>query len=196
MIEDYKMFIPFLELKKLASHPYVRYLHLFAIRSIGGFGWLMLERKNFISLTHITRRVCDFQNEGIWRGHLSRKKDREIEPPYIDISGQKTQNKSFTLKIVFSLAVLYDCAVYIMKWLKIFQPQNIEKGKYEWDNWTQITTEVDHFRVEFTSRILFHDMNRDRDAAIRGSEVVRLSKPSAVLLSSYCQIDSYDIDSN
>ncbi|XP_057734343.1 uncharacterized protein LOC130949711 [Arachis stenosperma] len=56
--------------------------------------------------------------------------------------------------------------------------------------------EVDHFRVEFASRILFHDMNRGRDAPIKGSERMRLSKPSAALLSPYCQVDSYDIDSD
>ncbi|RYR56953.1 hypothetical protein Ahy_A05g022692 [Arachis hypogaea] len=108
-----------------------------------------------------------------------KRKDREIEPPYIDISGQKTP---------------YDCVVYVMKWLEIIEPQNINKGKYEWDNWTQ--AEVDHFRVEFASRILFHDMNRDRDAAIKGNEAMRLSKPSAALLSAYYQVDSYDIDSD
>ncbi|RYR67382.1 hypothetical protein Ahy_A03g013720 [Arachis hypogaea] len=96
----------------------------------------------------------------------------------------------------------YDCDVY---------PENIRNGKYEWDNWTQIIVsktiqlsitllinraEVDHFRVEFASRILFHEMNRDRDEAIRGSEAMRLSKPSSLLLSPYCQIDSYDIESD
>ncbi|RYQ96668.1 hypothetical protein Ahy_B08g092510 [Arachis hypogaea] len=108
-----------------------------------------------------------------------KRKDREIEPPYNDISGQKID---------------YDCAIYVMKWLEIIESQNVKKGKYEWDNWTQ--AEVDHFRVEFASRILFHDMNRDRDAAIKGSETMRLSKPSVTLLSPYCQIDSYDIESD
>ncbi|RYR03341.1 hypothetical protein Ahy_B06g082229 [Arachis hypogaea] len=110
-VEDYPMFIPFLDRKKLASHPYV-------------------------------------------------------------------------------IAVLF----YVMKWLEIIEPQNLNKGKYEWDNWTQ--AEVDHFKVEFSSRILFHDMNRDRDVAIKGSETMRLSKPSAALLSSHCQVDSYDIESD
>ncbi|KAL4356528.1 hypothetical protein AHAS_Ahas09G0095700 [Arachis hypogaea] len=81
-----------------------------------------------------------------------------------------------------------------MKWLEIIEPQNINKRKYEWDNWTR--AEVDHFRVEFASRILFHDMNRDKDAAIKGSEAMRLSKPSAALLSPYCQVNSYDIDND
>ncbi|RYR33282.1 hypothetical protein Ahy_A10g047850 [Arachis hypogaea] len=56
--------------------------------------------------------------------------------------------------------------------------------------------EVDHFRVAFASRILFHDINRDRDAAIKGNETMRLSKPFAALLSPYCQVDSYDIESD
>ncbi|RYR12391.1 hypothetical protein Ahy_B04g069930 [Arachis hypogaea] len=161
-----------------------RYLHLFIIRSICGHEWLMLERKNFISLTHMTRRVFDFQNEGICQGAPLKKKIVKLNRHTSTFQAKKTQYKSFTLKIMFSLAVLYDCAIYIMKLLKIIQPQNIKKGK------------VDHFRVEFASRILFYDMNRDRDAAIRGSEAVRLSKPFAVLLSPYCQIDSYDIDNN
>ncbi|RYR04433.1 hypothetical protein Ahy_B06g084158 isoform B [Arachis hypogaea] len=93
-------------------------------------------------------------------GEPRKIKDREIELPYIDISGQKTPYKSFTLKIV------YDCAVYVMKWLEIIEPQNVKKEKYELDNWTQ------------------------------ESEAMRLSNPSADLLSPYCQVDSYDIDSD
>ncbi|RYQ97468.1 hypothetical protein Ahy_B08g093510 [Arachis hypogaea] len=54
--------------------------------------------------------------------------------------------------------------------------------------------EVDHFSVEYASRILFHDMNLDKDEAIRGSNAIRLSKPSSLLLSPYCQIDSQDVD--
>ncbi|RYR23680.1 hypothetical protein Ahy_B03g068871 [Arachis hypogaea] len=122
-VEDYPMFILFLDLKKLASHRY----------SIG---------------------ICNFENEGICWGTPLKKKDHEIEPPYINISGQK---------------ISYDYAIY---------------------------EEVDHFRVEFVSRILFHEMNQDRAKAIRGNEAVRLSKASSLLLSPYCQIDSYDIDSD
>ncbi|RYR24425.1 hypothetical protein Ahy_B02g057925 [Arachis hypogaea] len=81
-----------------------------------------------------------------------------------------------------------------MKWLEIIQLENIKRGKYEWDNWTQ--EEVDHFKVEFASRILFHEMNQDRAEAIRRSDAIRLSKPSSLLLSPYCQIDSYDIDTD
>ncbi|RYQ97679.1 hypothetical protein Ahy_B08g093758 [Arachis hypogaea] len=87
-VEDYPMFIPFLDLKKLPSHRY-------------GY---VISRMPGVPL---------------------RKKDREIEPPYIDISGQKI-----------------------------------------------------------------------RDEAIRKSEAIRLSKPSSMLLSPYCQIDSYDIDND
>ncbi|KAL4397235.1 hypothetical protein AHAS_Ahas01G0171600 [Arachis hypogaea] len=68
-------------------------------------------------------------------------KDKEIELPYLNISGQKTS---------------YDCVIYVMKWLEIFEPANIKRWKYEWDNWTQ--HEVDHFRVEYASRFLFHDI--------------------------------------
>ncbi|KAL4381754.1 hypothetical protein AHAS_Ahas04G0165100 [Arachis hypogaea] len=81
-----------------------------------------------------------------------------------------------------------------MKWLEIIESQNIKKGKYNWENLTQ--AEVDHFRVEYASRILFHEMNQDRDTTIRESEAIRLYKSSVVLLNPYCQIDSDDIDSN
>ncbi|KAL4286510.1 hypothetical protein AHAS_Ahas19G0093400 [Arachis hypogaea] len=153
-VEDYPMFIPFLDLTKLASHPYKKFYILDPYHK-------ECPSKPRMKLIKFIR------------------KDREIELPYINISGQQTP---------------YDCAVYVMKWFEIIQPQNVNKGKYEWDNWTQ--AEVDHFRVEFASRILFHEMNRDRDTVIRGSEAMRLSKPSAVLLSPYCQVDSYDIDSD
>ncbi|KAL4371171.1 hypothetical protein AHAS_Ahas06G0139100 [Arachis hypogaea] len=54
--------------------------------------------------------------------------------------------------------------------------------------------EVDHYRVEYASRILFHEMNQDKGEVIRESDAIRLSKPSSLLLSPYCQIDSNDID--
>ncbi|RYQ79635.1 hypothetical protein Ahy_Scaffold2g107582 [Arachis hypogaea] len=99
-----------------------------------------------------------------------KRKDQEIEPPYINISGQKTS---------------YDCAIY---------PKNVKRGKYEYDNWTQ--DEVDHYRVEYASRILFNEINQDKVEAIRGSNAIRLSKPSSLLLSPYCQKDSHDIDTD
>ncbi|RYQ85374.1 hypothetical protein Ahy_B10g104926 [Arachis hypogaea] len=150
-IEDYKMFIPFLDLKKLASHPYI-----FAPVCYGEHWWIWMadvRKKKFcildpyhkkcpspdrLKLNKFVVRVCDFQNE-----------------------------------------------VYVIKWLEIIEPLNIKKGKYNWENWTQ--AEVDHFRVEYALQIPFHEMNQDRDTTI---------KPSTVLLSPYCQIDSDDIDSD
>ncbi|RYR78913.1 hypothetical protein Ahy_A01g003779 [Arachis hypogaea] len=105
------------------------------------------------------------------------EKEKEIKASYVKISGQKTS---------------YDCAIYVMKWLELIEPENIKKGKYEWDNWTQ--EEVDHYRVEYASRILFSEMNKQRDRAIRESSAIRLSKPSSVLLSPFCQINSADIE--
>ncbi|XP_072064325.1 uncharacterized protein [Arachis hypogaea] len=105
------------------------------------------------------------------------EREKEIKSPYVKISGQKTS---------------YDCAVYVMKWMEIIEPENIKKGKYQWDNWPQ--EEVDHYRVEYASRILFSEMNTQRDQAIRESSAIRLSKPSSILLSPFCQINSADIE--
>ncbi|RYQ82899.1 hypothetical protein Ahy_B10g101483 [Arachis hypogaea] len=113
-IEDYPMFIPFLDLKKLASHPY----------------------------GYVISRIRVYAGE-----HLSGKRIMRLNHHTL-ISQAKKQGG------------------------------------------------VEHFRVEFASRILFHEMNIDRAEAIRGSDAVRLSKPSSLLLSLYCQIDSYDIDSD
>ncbi|RYQ96945.1 hypothetical protein Ahy_B08g092895 [Arachis hypogaea] len=76
------------------------------------------------------------------RGAPLRKDDDKIEPPYINIPGHKTS---------------VNCAIYIMKWLEIIEPENIKNGRYLWDNWTQ--AEVDHFKVKYASRILFDEMN-------------------------------------
>ncbi|RYR40204.1 hypothetical protein Ahy_A09g045915 [Arachis hypogaea] len=103
--------------------------------------------------------------------------EKKIKASYVKISGQKTS---------------YDCAIYVMKWLELIEPENIKKGKYEWDNWPQ--EEVDQYRVEYASRILFSEMNKQRDWAIRESSAIRLSKPSSVLLSPFCQINSADIE--
>ncbi|RYR05137.1 hypothetical protein Ahy_B06g084990 [Arachis hypogaea] len=145
-VEDYPMFIPFLDLQKLKSHRY---------------GYVISRIKVYAGGAPLK----------------SKDMDRKIVAPYLKISGQKTS---------------YDCAIYVLRWLEIFEPANIKRRKYEWDNWTQ--DEVDHFRVEYASRILFHDMNLDKDEAIRGSNAIRLSRPSSLLLSPYCQIDSQDVD--
>ncbi|RYR52036.1 hypothetical protein Ahy_A06g026964 [Arachis hypogaea] len=106
--------------------------------------------------------------------------EKKIKASYVKISGQK---KGINF---------YDCAIYVMKWLELIEPENIKKGEYEWDHWPQ--EEVDHYRVEYASRILFSEMNKQRDRAIRESSAIRLSKPSSVLLSPFCQINSADIE--
>ncbi|RYQ95655.1 hypothetical protein Ahy_B08g090996 [Arachis hypogaea] len=55
--------------------------------------------------------------------------------------------------------------------------------------------EVDQFRVEYASTILFDEMNRLRDKTIEECEAIRLSKLSATLLSPYCTLKSSNIDS-
>ncbi|RYR11988.1 hypothetical protein Ahy_B04g069498 [Arachis hypogaea] len=109
-VEDYPMFIPFLDLKKIASHPYI-----FAPVCYSDHWWLWVK--------YVISRIRVYAG-----GHLSRKRIRKLN--------------HHTLK---------------SQWLEIVQPENVKKRKYEWDNWTQ--DEVDHYRVEYASRILFHEMN-------------------------------------
>ncbi|RYR12286.1 hypothetical protein Ahy_B04g069822 [Arachis hypogaea] len=126
------------------------------------------ERKQ---VNKFTIRICNFKNESICRRGTSEKKRR----------------RSWKL-----IQHTYDCAIYVMKWLELIEPENNKRGKYEWDNWPQ--EEVDHYRVEYASRILFSELNKERDQAIRASNAIRLSKPSSVLLSPFCQIKSTDVE--
>ncbi|RYR13597.1 hypothetical protein Ahy_B04g070509 isoform B [Arachis hypogaea] len=136
MVEDYPMFIPFLDLKKLASHPYI-----FAPVCYSEHWWIWVAdvRKRNFYILDLYHKMCPSKERmklNKFVGHVIsrmrvyaggraplKKKDCEIKPLYIDISGQKIQ---------------YDCAIYVMKWLEIIHPENIKKGKYEWDNWTQV----------------------------------------------------------
>ncbi|RYR65006.1 hypothetical protein Ahy_A03g011008 [Arachis hypogaea] len=190
-VEDYPSFIPFIDAKKLTSHPYI-----FAPVYYSGHWWLWLidttkrtchildplhkkapggERKKVNKFTgYVFSRLITYAGgEPLRKG----EKEKEIKSSYVKISGQKSS---------------YDCAIYVMKWMEFIEPENIKKGKYEWDNWPQ--EEVDHYRVEYASRILFSEMNKERDQAIRESNAIRLSKPSSVLLSPFCQINSADIE--
>ncbi|RYR28283.1 hypothetical protein Ahy_B01g052401 [Arachis hypogaea] len=182
-VEDYPMFIPFLDLQKLKSH---RYIFTPVCHSFHWWLWIADTRKRKFYIVDPLHNKSPSDARTVLNtfvGYVisqikgaplkSKDKDREIVAPYFRISGQKTS---------------YDCAIYVMKWLEIFEPANIKRRKYEWDNWIQINI------VEYASRILFHDMNLDKDEAIRGSNAIRLSKPSLLLLSSYCQIDSQDVD--
>ncbi|QHN84905.1 uncharacterized protein DS421_16g532770 [Arachis hypogaea] len=190
-VEDYLSFIPFIDAKKLTSHPYI-----FAPVCYSGHWWLWLidttkrrchildplhkkapseERKKLNKFTgYVFSRLITYASGEPLK---KREKEKEIKSSYVKISGQKSS---------------YDCAIYVMKWMELIEPENIKKGKYEWDNWPQ--EEVDHYRVEYASRILFSEMNKERDRAIRESNAIRLSKPSSVLLSPFCQINSADIE--
>ncbi|RYR29643.1 hypothetical protein Ahy_B01g054091 [Arachis hypogaea] len=190
-VEDYPSFIPFIDAKKLTSHPYI-----FAPVCYSGHWWLWVidtrkRRCRILDPLHKKAPSDERKELNKFIGYVfSRlrayaggeplqkdKKEKEIKASYVKISGQKSS---------------YDCGIYVMKWLKLIEPENIKKGKYEWDNWKQ--EEVDHYRVEYTSRILFSEMNKERDQAIRESNAIRLSKPSSVLLSPFCQINSADIE--
>ncbi|RYR46793.1 hypothetical protein Ahy_A07g032613 [Arachis hypogaea] len=190
-VEAYPSFIHFIDRKKLSSHPYI-----FAPVCHSGHWWLWLinttkrkcqildplhkkapsdERKDINKFTgYVFSRLITYAGgKPLEKG----EKEKEIKASYVKISGQK---------------ISYDCAIYVMKWLELIEPENIKKGKYEWDNWTQ--EEVDHYRVEYASRILLSEMNKQRDRAIRESSAIRLSKPSSVLLNPFCQINSADIE--
>ncbi|KAL4293502.1 hypothetical protein AHAS_Ahas18G0134500 [Arachis hypogaea] len=190
-VEDYPSFIPFIDRKKLTSHPYI-----FVPVCHSGHWWLWLinttKRKCHI-LDPLHKKAPSEERKQInkFTGYVflrlrayaggeplqKDEKEKEIKASYVKISGQKTS---------------YDCAIYVMKWLELIEPENIKKGKYKWDNWKQ--EEVDYYRVEYASRILFSEMNKQRDRAIRESSAIRLSKPSSVLLSPFCQINSADIE--
>ncbi|RYR68622.1 hypothetical protein Ahy_A03g015092 [Arachis hypogaea] len=190
-VEDYPSFIPFIDAKKITSHPYI-----FAPVCYADHWWLWVidtrkrrfhildplhkkapseERKQLNKFTEyvISKMRAYVGGEPLKKG----EKEKEIKASYVKISGQKST---------------YDCAIYVMKWLELIEPENIKKGKYEWDNWKQ--DEVDHYRVEYASWILFSEMSKERDEAIRASNAIRLSKPSSVLLSPFCQINSTDIE--
>ncbi|RYQ94453.1 hypothetical protein Ahy_B08g089361 [Arachis hypogaea] len=154
-VEDYPMFIPFIDAKK------INFASIYRCISIQYKGYVISRIRAYAG------------------GAPLKKKENELEIKaiYVNISGQKSS---------------YDCAIYVMKWLELIEPENIKRAKYEWDNWPQ--DEVDHYRVEYASRILFSEMNKERDQTIRASNAIRLSKPSSVLLSPFCQINSTDME--
>ncbi|QHN79227.1 uncharacterized protein DS421_19g668280 [Arachis hypogaea] len=172
-MEDYPMFIPFLDLQKLKSHRYI-----FA-------------------------PVCHSQHWWLWFADTRKRKFYIVDPYHTKSpSDERTALNTFVYMLGGTSEIKGqgqgNCSTIPShlgpkgKWLEIFEPTNIKRWKYEWDNWTQ--DEVDHFRVEYASRILFYDMNLDKAEAIRGSNAIRLSKPSSLLSSPYCQIDSEDVD--
>ncbi|RYR25574.1 hypothetical protein Ahy_B02g059385 [Arachis hypogaea] len=173
-VEAYPSFIPFIDRKKLTSHPYI-----FAPVCYSGHWWLWLinTRKRKCQILDPLHKKAPTDERKAINKFTKGEREKEIKSPYVKISGQKTS---------------YDCAVYVMKWMELIEPENIKKGKYQWDNWPQ--EEVDHYRVKYASRILFSEMNTQRDQAIRESSAIRLSKPSSILLSPFCQINSADIE--
>ncbi|RYR31371.1 hypothetical protein Ahy_B01g056187 [Arachis hypogaea] len=190
-VEGYPSFIPFIDRKKLTSHPYI-----FAPVCHSGHWWLWMinttkQKCHILDSLHKKAPSEERKQINKFNGYVfsilrayvggepleKDEKEKEIKASYVKISGQKTS---------------YDYAIYVMKWLELIEPENIKKGKYKWDNWKQ--EEVDHYRVEYASRILFSEMNKQRDRTIRESSAIRLSKPSSVLLSPFCQINSADIE--
>ncbi|RYR07978.1 hypothetical protein Ahy_B05g075485 isoform A [Arachis hypogaea] len=136
-VEDYPSFIPFIDRKKLTSH-----LYIFAPVCHSGHWWLWVinttKRKCHI-LDPLHKKAPSDERKQInkFTGYVFSRlrayaggeplqkdeKEKEIKASYVKISGQKTS---------------YDCAIYVMKWLELIEPENIKKGKYEWDNWPQV----------------------------------------------------------
>ncbi|RYR45682.1 hypothetical protein Ahy_A07g031489 [Arachis hypogaea] len=193
-MEAYPSFIPFIDRKKLTSHPYWKCqildplhkkapsderkdINKFTVYFVSCVGCILSIQLGvscpFIRGYVFSRLITYAGGEPLAKG----ENEKKIKASYVKISGQKTS---------------YDCTIYVMKWLELIESENIKKGKYEWDNWPQ--EEVDHYRVEYASRILFSEMNKQRDRAIRESSAIRLLKPSSVLLSPFCQINSADIE--
>ncbi|QHO30957.1 uncharacterized protein DS421_8g237460 [Arachis hypogaea] len=113
-VEDYPMFIPFIDAKKLTSYPYI-----FAPVCHSNHWWLWLidtrKQRFYILDPYHTKCPADERNElnkfigyiisrmRVYAGGapLKRKeKEKKITPPYVNISGQKTS---------------YECAIYVMK---------------------------------------------------------------------------------
>ncbi|KAL4371122.1 hypothetical protein AHAS_Ahas06G0134200 [Arachis hypogaea] len=167
-VADYPSFIPFIDAKKLTSHPYI-----FAPVCYSGHWWLWVidtTKRRFHILDPLHKKAPSDERKQLnkFTGYIISRmrayaggeplkkdeKEKEIKASYVNISGQKST---------------YDCAIDVMKWLELIEPENIKRGKYEWDNWKQ--DEVDHYRVEYASRILFSEMNKERDQAIRATVV-------------------------
>ncbi|QHO57932.1 uncharacterized protein DS421_3g86500 [Arachis hypogaea] len=140
--------------------------------------------------------VCHADHWWLWVIDTRKRRFHILDPLHKKApSDQRKQLNKFTGYVISRMRAYvggYDCAIYVMKWFELIELENIKKGKYEWDNWKQ--DEVDHYRVEYASRILFNEMSKERDEAIRASNAIRLSKPSSVLLSPFCQINSTDIE--
>ncbi|RYR48378.1 hypothetical protein Ahy_A07g034398 [Arachis hypogaea] len=75
----------------------------------------------------------------------------------------------------------------------MIEPKKIKKGKYSWKNWKQ--EQVDGFRHEYASFVLFDEINQLRDKAITESEIIRVFKPSSAILNPFCRFSSRDIES-
>ncbi|XLU92823.1 hypothetical protein S245_007175, partial [Arachis hypogaea] len=135
-VEDYPSFIPFIDAKKLTLHPYI-----FASVCHADHWWLWVidtKKRRFHILDPLHKKAPSDQRKKLnkFTGYvISRmrayvggeplkkgEKEKEIKASYVKISGQKST---------------YDCAIYVMKWLELIEPENIKKGKYEWDNWKQ-----------------------------------------------------------
>ncbi|KAL4321486.1 hypothetical protein AHAS_Ahas14G0115300 [Arachis hypogaea] len=125
-VEDYPMFISFLDLQKLKSH---RYIFAPVCHSYHWWLWIADTRKRKFYIVDPLHNKSPSDARTVLNtfvGYvISRIKDmdRKIVAPYLKISGQKTS---------------YDCAIYVLKWLEILEPANIKRWKYECDNWTQV----------------------------------------------------------
>ncbi|QHO15471.1 uncharacterized protein DS421_10g295220 [Arachis hypogaea] len=129
-VEDYPSFIPFIDAKKLTSHPYI-----FAPVCCSGHWWLWVidtTKRRFHILDPLHKKAPSDQRKQLnkFTGYvISRmrayaggeplkkdEKEKEIKASYVNISGQKSS---------------YYCAIYVMKWLELIEPENIKRGKYE-----------------------------------------------------------------
>ncbi|RYR66445.1 hypothetical protein Ahy_A03g012428 [Arachis hypogaea] len=69
---------------------------------------------------------------------IENHEDGEFLQPTIKKLFNIEDYKMFILFLNLKNLASHPYETMIMKWLEIIEPQNIKKGKYKWENWTQI----------------------------------------------------------
>ncbi|MED6162880.1 hypothetical protein PIB30_074607 [Stylosanthes scabra] len=90
--------------------------------------------------------------------------------------------------------LLFDCGVYVLKYMDIVNPSLLEKKNFTVPVWAE--DELQRFREEFVERILYDGDNYYKHQAIRASNATaRHPRPSTALQRPSTQLQSTDLES-
>ncbi|MED6219414.1 hypothetical protein PIB30_035630 [Stylosanthes scabra] len=194
-LTNHKEFLSFIDREKIHSHRfffapvlYSKHWWLYVMDKNGPEGpeMFVLDSKNICSPIEERTTLNKFASNILsqllrWAGvpTILKKGSLSLLPTYINVSQQPNE---------------YDCAVFVMKWMKLIDPTKLHDCcTYNIEQWTDPM--LIEFRKKIVTKIILSKENTMRADAIRAAHEMRRTRSSAALRSPFLPFSTPDLPS-